>query len=248
MLVVAVAALLGASDLSAQGEIFERGDQLYQEGDYRAALEAYEAVLSAGHESAALHYNLGNAYFKVGDLGRSILEWERARVRSPGDPDVLANLELARSLTADAIEPLPRFWLFSAVSWWVGLVPRGPLILIVALAWLAVTGGAMTRILARNADAKRLGSWLATGGVAVVLILGSNLALRELRIGQPERGVILAAAVPVQSAPADDDDLTLFEVHEGTLVRVYQRAGTWVEIVLEDGKVGWVPADVVGVI
>ncbi len=245
---LASVAPLAASSVHAQEEIFERGNQLYQEADYPGAIEAYEAVLSAGFESADLHYNLGNAYFKAGDLGRSILAWERALVRAPGDPDVGANLELARSLTADAVEPLPRFWLFSAVSWWVRLFPRGLLIIVVAVGWLGVAGGAITRVLAKSGEARRLGGWVASGGAVVVVLLGANLAARELRIGQPERGVILAEAVAVRSAPADDDDLTLFEVHEGTRVRIDQRTGTWAEVVLEDGKVGWVPLDVMGVI
>ena len=241
-------ALLTSSSVYAQEEIFERGNQLYQEADYAGAIEAYEAVRSAGFEGADLHYNLGNAYFKGGDLGLSILEWERALVLAPGDPDVAANLELARSLTADAVEPLPRFWLFSAVSSWVRLFPRRLLIIVVAVGWLGLAGGAITRVLAKSEEARRLGGWVASGGAVVVILLGANLAVRELRIGQPQRGVILAEAVAVRSAPAADDDLTLFEVHEGTRVRIDQRTGTWAEVVLDDGKVGWVPVDVMGVI
>ncbi len=248
LLVVASFTPFASSSVHAQEGIFERGNQLNQEADYTGAIEAYEAVLSAGFESADLHYNLGNAYFKEGDLGRSILEWERALVRAPGDPDIGANLELARSLTADAVEPLPRFWLISVVSWWVRLFPRGFLIVVVAAGWLCLAGGAITRVLARSGDVRRLGGWVASGGAVVVVLLGANLVVRELRIGQPDRGVILAEAVAVRSAPADDDDLTLFEVHEGTRVRIDQRTGTWAEVVLEDGKVGWVPLDVMGVI
>ena len=246
--VLAASASLASSSAHAQEEIFERGNLMYQEADYAGAIEAYEAVLSAGFESADLHYNLGNAYFKGGDLGRSILEWERALLRAPDDPDIGANLDLARSLTADAVEPLPRFWLFSAVWWWVRLFPRQFLIIVVAVGWLSVAGGAVTRVLARTPEAARLGGWVASAGAVVVVLLGANLAARELKIGQPERGVILAEAVAVRSAPADDDDLTLFEVHEGTRVRIDQRAGVWAEVVLEDGKVGWVPLDVMGVI
>jgi len=232
----------------AQEEIFERGNQLYQQGDFAGAVEAYEAVRSAGFESADLHYNLGNAYFKAGDLGRSILEWERALVLAPGAPDATANLELARSVTADAVEPLPRFWLFAALSWWVRLLPRGLLIALVAGAWLVTCGGVVVRIWARTPEARRLAAWLAAAAGVVVLVLGTNLAVRELRLGQPERGVILAASVPVRSAPAEQDDLTLFEIHEGTRVRIDQRTGEWAEVVLDDGKVGWVPADVFEVI
>ncbi len=234
--------------VGAQAEIFEQGNQLYQQGDYPGAIAAYETVLGSGFESAALHYNLGNAYFKAGDLGRSILQWERARAVAPSDPDVLANLELARSLTADAVEPLPRFWLVSAVTWWIDLFPRGLLLAIVASAWLATGAGVSVRILTRRDDVRRLAGWVAIAGTALVVILGTNLFVREIGMGRAERGVILVDAVPVRSAPADQDDLMLFEIHEGTRVRIDQRAGEWAEIVLDDGKVGWVPADVMGVI
>jgi hypothetical protein len=232
----------------AQQEIVAQGNQLYQDGDYAGAAAAYQAVLESGFESPAVHYNLGNALFKSGDLGGSILEWERARALDPADADVLANLELARSLTADAIEPLPRFWLLSAVSWWVDLIPRGLLIVLVATAWFALGAGVALRVLVKRDDVRGVATWTALVAGVVVLVLGTNLFVRELGIGRAEHGVILAAAVPVRSAPADQDDLTLFEIHEGTLVRIDQRAGEWAEVVLEDGKVGWVPADVMGVI
>jgi tetratricopeptide (TPR) repeat protein len=247
-LIVLMALVAAPRQARAQEEIFERGNQLYQQGDFAGAVEAYEAVRSAGFESADLHYNLGNAYFKSGELGRAILEWERALVLAPGTPDATANLELARSITADAVEPLPRFWLFAALSWWVRLVPRGLLIALVAGAWLVTCGGVVLRVWARSPDARRLATWLAAAAAAVVLVFGTNLGVRELRLGQPERGVILAASVPVRSAPAEQDDLTLFEIHEGTRVRIDQRTGEWAEVVLDDGKVGWVPAAVFEVI
>jgi tetratricopeptide (TPR) repeat protein len=245
---VLLAASSFAGSLDAQDEIFQRGNQLYQAEDYPAAIEAYEAVLAAGFESHDLHYNLGNAYFKTGDLGRSILAWERSLKLEPGDADAIANLQLASGLTVDDIEPLPRFWLLSVVSWWVNLVPRSVLILIVGAGWLALTAGFMTRILAHTRSRRRLAQSMWISGAAVVLLFGTNLMVRELGIGSAERGVIVVEAIHVRSAPADDDNLTLFEVHEGTRVRIDQRTERWAEIVLDDGKVGWIPVDVVGII
>jgi tetratricopeptide (TPR) repeat protein len=233
---------------SAQQEIFEQGNQFYQVEDYSAAVEAYEAVHASGFESPDLQYNLGNAYFKTGELGRSILSWERALRLAPGHEDAAANLELAVRLSADDIEPLPRFWLLSAVSWWVNLIPRSALLAVVALAWLALTCGALARTLVSAERFKRLGGWGIAAGAVVLVLLGTNLAVREFEVGQPERGVILAEAVLVRSAPTDDDDLTVFEVHEGTRVLIDQRTEQWAEIVLDDGKVGWVPVEVMEVI
>lgn len=245
---LAVIPWLGVSDLAGQEEIYEQGNQLYQAGDHAAALEAYQAVRAAGFESSDLYYNLGNAYFKTGDLGRSILHYERALRLASRDPDVLANLELARSLTADEVEPLPRFWLLSAFWWWVDLLPRSALIAVVSTAYLLAMGGLCVRILSRGLTVGRVGAWLAAGGGVVVLLVGTNLLIRELGAGEPVRGIILVEEVAVQSAPAADDDLTLFQVHEGTRVRVDQRTETWSEVVLDDGKVGWVPTEVMEII
>ena len=238
----------GHAPLAAQEEIVARGNQAYQDGDWAAAIEAYRAVQDGGFNSAGLEYNLGNAYFKSGSLGRAILHWERAAARAPGDADIAANLELARGLTVDAVEPLPTFWLFSVASWWRDLIPRGLLIALVAAAWLAVAAGATAWILARGEVARVVGRWSVLAGGAVVVVLGTTLFARELGVGSAERAVIMAEAVAVRSAPAQDDDLTLFEIHEGTRVRLDQRTGEWAEVVLDDGKVGWVPLDVMEII
>jgi tetratricopeptide (TPR) repeat protein len=228
---------------TAQEELYQQGNVLYQEGDFTGAIDAYLATLEAGFNSGNLYYNLGNAYFKSGELGRSILSYERALRLEPRDPDVEANLELARSLTADEIEPLPRFWVLSAISWWVDLLPRGSLILIVAMTYLAAVGGLCARILSLQPGVRHAGAWLAGGSGVLLFILGTTLLAREGVFGRTERGIILAEEVAVQSAPSGDDNLTLFRVHEGTRVRVDQSTDTWLEIVLDDGKVGWIPSD-----
>lgn len=220
---------------------FERGNRLYQENEFAGAVEAYEEVLEAGYESVELLYNLGNAYFKTGNLGRSILSWERALRLRPRDPDARANLELARSLTADEIEPLPRFWILSIGSWWVGLLPGGVLLLLGIVGYTLAAGGLCARILSRRPTRRRIGTWILLGGVACMVLFGGTLLAREGVLGGTEWGIVLAESVPVQSAPSTEGDLTLFVVHEGTKVRIDQRSETWLEVVLEDGKVGWIP-------
>jgi tetratricopeptide (TPR) repeat protein len=222
----------------------EVGNARYQDNDFSGALDAYRDILEAGLESPDLYYNLGNVYFKLGELGRSILNYERALRLAPGDPDVLANLELARSLTADEIEPLPRFWVLSVASWWTDLLPRRMLILAVVLTYSLAAAGICVRILSRRAALARMGMWLLVGGGLGLLLLGSTLLAREGAFGRTEWGVVMVEEVQVRSAPASEDDLTLFRVHEGTKVRLDQRTELWSEVVLEDGRVGWVPSEV----
>lgn len=235
---VALCAALSGS-LAAQEAFFDEGNRRYQEGDYAGAVELYERILESGLESGELHYNLGNAWFRLGELGPAILHYERARRIMPGDDDLAANLELARSLTADQVTPLPGFWLFRVARWWVDLLPRPALLTVVTLAWLTAMGALIVAVTGRS-DSHLPWSRRAAAAGAVTLAFGLSLAARELELGRPDEAVIMAEEAAVHSAPSDDDELLIFRVHEGTKVRVERRSEAWVEIVLEDGKVGWV--------
>ena len=231
--------LLAAAPTDAQNAFFDEGNRLYQAGDFDGALDRYLRIIGEGLESGDLHYNIGNAYFKRGELGPAILHYERARRLMPGDDDLLANLALARSLTVDEIVPRPRFWLFRVVDWWVELLPRTGLLWLVASAWVAAVSAAALVVLR---PAARTGAWArrtALAAAALTVVFGVNLVVRELGLGAAAEAIVMADEAQVQSAPSDDPALQIFAVHEGAKVRMDRRSGDWVEIVLEDGSVGW---------
>ena len=229
-----------AAPLAAQEAFFDEGNRRYQEGDYAGAVELYQRILESGVESGELHYNLGNAWFRLGELGPAILHYERARRIMPRDDDLGANLELARSLTVDRVTPLPGFWLFRVARWWVDLLPRPALLTVVTLAWLTAMTALVVLVTGRGDFLLAWSRRAAAAAGVVTLVFGLSLVARELDVGRSDEAVIMAEEAPVHSAPSDDDELLIFTVHEGARVRVERRSEAWVEIVLEDGKVGWV--------
>ena len=78
---------------------FESANKLYEEGKFAEAASAYEKVLQGGQTSAALCFNLGNAFFKSGQIGRAIAAYRQAERLAPRDPDLRANLQFARNQT-----------------------------------------------------------------------------------------------------------------------------------------------------
>ena len=244
----AFATALNARPAVTQVEFYQEGNRLYQEGDFEDALASYLRLVEAGFESGEVYYNIGNTYFKLGELAQAILYYERARRLLPGDEDVQVNLDLARSLTVDEIEPLPRFWLFSAVEWWVGLLPRTLLIAVVAVSYLVGTGAVLLLILKRGVQVAAWGGRIALASGVVFLLFGLNLAVREFELGRAQEAVVFQPRVDVMSAPLDDETLTLFTVHEGTKVRIDRLSEEWAEVALEDGRVGWVPVGVLATI
>ena len=102
-------------------ETMQRSNQLYENGRFQEASQTYQQLVDLGVEHENLFYNLGNAYYKSGDLGRAVLNYERARRMAPRDADIRANLDFARSLALDRYESEAT----SPLEDWVGFAAGG---------------------------------------------------------------------------------------------------------------------------
>ena len=119
-LVCAVPALYPrAAEVKAEAEkVWERANTLYINGDYVGAAAFYEAIVDKGYISGRLFYNLGNAYFKAGELGRAVLNYNRAQKLMPYDKDVTYNLAVANGYVKDKIDTVPEFFLSRWIKAW----------------------------------------------------------------------------------------------------------------------------------
>lgn len=240
---LAAAASLSAQAPPAPTQLFQEGNRLYQQGDFEGAAAQYEAVLEAGLESAALHYNLGNAHFRLGRLADAVVAYERAARLDPGNDDARANLALVAERLQDRIEPLPRFWLLTAFDWWMRLLPRGLLNAAAGSCYVLLGAALVLLVLRRPRRWRAAVRQSAYVFATAFVVLGATLAARETGLGRAEEAVVLGAEVRVLSAPSTEGGLTVFTLHEGAKVRIDRRSGDWAEIVLADGKVGWLELD-----
>ena len=76
---------------SAKAVTKNNADTEYQKGNYQQAIRDYEEILKNG-ESAEIYFNLGNAYYRTDNITKAVLNYERARLLSPGDDDINFNL------------------------------------------------------------------------------------------------------------------------------------------------------------
>ncbi len=75
-------------------------NRAFADGNFQAAAESYESLIAEHGPDSSLYYNLGNARQKLGQTGPAVLAYERALLLSPRDPDLIANLALARKQAA----------------------------------------------------------------------------------------------------------------------------------------------------
>src|SRR5436305_5111251 len=75
---------------------FAKANQDYAQGNFKEAISGYKTLVGSGQWSANLLYDLGNAYFRTGDFGHAILNYESALALERHHPEATANLQIAR--------------------------------------------------------------------------------------------------------------------------------------------------------
>ncbi len=249
LLLFLVLGMLGAAgDLSPRAR-FHEGAAAYREGDYASAEVAWREVIAADQVDGHVLYDLGNALWRQGRLGASILAWRQAQVLLPRDPDVRANLRHARAQARDAIEPVGHvptifFWQHSVALGESAIL--GALLLgfaLGALAWLR------WRRRRRGDGALEFGSLrpaaVTAGVIGLLLLVSTMLTARALQASPG--AVVLLPDVAGRSA-VGADGVELFVLHEGAEVRALEIDANHVLLGLPDGRRGWVPQAAVGLV
>ncbi|MBO7220126.1 MAG: tetratricopeptide repeat protein [Alistipes sp.] len=230
--------LLVSLSVSASVNRWEAGNKAYIEGNYDKAIEEYTAIINGGEYSMELYYNLANAYFKQGEIGKSILYYNKALRIEPSQEDVRHNLAIAEAQTKDRITVIPEFFLHR----WMRIVRNSMSCmawsLLSLVAFAALLAFTLLFLLAAGIKWRKVGFYSALcGAVLFVATLSFAISSRNEMLTHDE-AIVMASAISVKSSP-DRSATDLFVLHEGTKVKVLSEVDEWREVVIADGKKGW---------
>jgi tetratricopeptide (TPR) repeat protein len=211
---------------------FDSGNQVYEQGKFAEARQEYERRVKSGATSANLFYNLGNTDYRLGSVGRAMLNYERALALNPRHPEARANLQLLYQQSGAKM--LPASWIgkiaaSQAADFW----------LIIAVA----TGWVMLFVLAfifTNRRSGNGGSWCFALANAAVFAL----ALGSLWIGARDQAlaIIIVPQTEARLAPAASAGVAE-ALTAGSRVRVLSERGEWIYCELPGAGRGWIPHD-----
>ena len=241
--------ILSISAAHAQTEIefFLRGNGHYEVGEYEDAVKNYRSLLDSGYESSELWYNLGNAYYKLGRIGYSVLSYERAKKLEPSDESILYNLSAANLLVKDKIIPPPENFLIEGLRNLRDSVTTDSLISILITLYISsIVIYSLTLFMPKG----RLIRMSYYALFLIGLIFFSVSIMTGIKIEHELnniRAVVMVQEMSVSSAPEEIGE-ELFILHEGTRVEIIGGSQEWAQIRLSDGKAGWVPTEMIEVI
>ena len=211
--------------------LFTQAVKAYHGAHYGEAVDLNETLLSQGYVSAAVYYNLGDAYFKSGFLGKALVNYLRAARLTPRDSDLRANLSFARSQVENyspwpnhsIFMPAQKFWAREELPW-------------IAFAAFVVAGTFL--LVGLYAGLRRKRVVLGTGllGVAAIYLMGAVIFQLVDRAGQ----AVCVERVEARFEPSAQAT-AYFKIPEGAELKVLREKERWFKVERSDGKAGWVP-------
>ncbi|MCF8321639.1 MAG: tetratricopeptide repeat protein [Flavobacterium sp.] len=218
---------------------FEKGNSLYQKGNYEQAISAYETVLASNQHSSDLYFNLGNCYYKLNKVAPAIYNYEKALLLNPDDTEIVNNLKFAQKLQIDEIKIIPKVgfseWIkdFTSVfhynTWgWIS-VGLATLFLLLFIGYYFSQFTLYKRVFF-------IGMLL----IILLLLVSITAAIAAKNAYSCEKpAIVFAANTEVKSEPQPSSS-TAFMLHEGTKVFVLESMSNWKKIQLTDGTEGWI--------
>lgn len=228
------------SDHSAVRQLAE-GVDAYTRGDLDAAVANFGAAAATGDPVAC--YNLATAHARRGELGKAVVNYQRALRAAPRDADARANLAWVRGHTRDqelqgTPTPLPLRFASAllrglSLDEWSRLLTISAWLAALIAGWTLWRGG-LTPWLRR--------AWL--GALCLVLFLVAVVAWRWYDERVLDHAVVVVAEAEVRSGP-DTTFPVVFQVHDGLALQIRgQRAG-WCQVALGGEWNGWLPGSAV---
>lgn len=213
----------------------ERAGKLYEK-----SILIYEKIINDGQvKNAGLYYNLGNAYFLKGDIGRAILSYRRAEELDKADTNIQKNLAFARSRRIDKVELKTEKRVLQTLFFWHYDFSIRTKFIITCICFAIVCISLTVMIwLARNAP-----------GTVIVVIAGILTVCLFISVvvefsNQANRtcGVITAVEVVARQGDGRNYSASFKEpLHTGTEFDLLERRPGWLHIRLFDDSDGWIP-------
>ena len=224
---------LAASDTETA---FDAANKLYAQNKFTEAAAAYQKLIEAGTVSPALYFNLGNAHFKSGQIGRAVAAYQQASVLAPRDPDIRANVQFARNqVQGPTVRAgvLPRALRKLSLNEWAVLCA-------IAL-WATFALLALRQFKPALKPVLNTWTWLAAAATFSLSVVTAAAFTTN-----PARHMVVVTSndTAVRSSPFDESP-SVFAVNDGAELRVIDRKNGWLQVTDDARRFGWLKRDAV---
>ncbi|MBN1327804.1 MAG: tetratricopeptide repeat protein [Candidatus Cloacimonetes bacterium] len=238
--IILLSALMMIFQLTAQNqeEIFEHAVSAFENKEYAKSLELFLQLENENILNADLYYNLGNCYFRLNQLGKSILYYKKALKLRSDHKQAQRNLDYALTLTKDKQiienDALTEFWHKLVKS-----LPTHITALILLVNFFLI-------VIMINLIILRYKNREKTVPIFILFIIGFSFLflvllnyLKWSEFSNNKEAVLIAGTAIGYSGPSEEFT-RVFTIHEGMILVIERNEADWSLVKLPNGLGGWI--------
>jgi len=209
---------------------------------YEKAILAFEKIIEEDRvKNAKLYYNLGNAYFLKGNIGKAILNYRRAEKLDDSDSNIQKNLAFARSKRIDKVEVKTEKRVLQTLFFWhYDFAIKTRFLLTCIFFGIVCICAAGIIWFGRNA------AWITPAVICAILTvcLLSSVILESGSQAGRICGVITEKEVVARQGDGQNYPVSFKDpLHAGTEFDLLESRPGWLHIKLFDDSDTWIPDD-----
>lgn len=223
---------------------FDSANAAYAKGNYEKAIELYESIVNTDLVSSELYFNLGNAHYKLNNIGLAILNYERAKKLNPDDEDLNMNLKFANQKAEDKIDAAPQLFLSEWKNGIIDIFDEKSWSILCILFFVGCLFLFGLYILSHSNGLKKFGFF----GACILLIISIFtffIAQNKYELTTNSSDAIVISGTATITGSPNEKGTKLFILHEGTKVIITEEQSEWTEIKIANGNVGWIKSNLI---
>lgn len=218
---------------------FDKGNKLYQNGNYQEAISSYEKVLKTEQHSSELYFNLGNCYYKLNKVAPAIFNYEKALLLNPSDSEIQNNLAFAEKMIIDEVVEVPKVGFSKIIQDFTSVFHYETWAYIIVILAFSFLGAFLGYYFSNTTFLKRT-FFTSMLLVLLALIISFFSGFFELNFYQKSKpAIVFSDTVAIKSEPKSNAS-DAFILHAGTKVFVIDSLNNYKKIQLLDLKEGWI--------
>lgn len=210
------------------------------------AAKKYQLLINSGISNADLYFNLGNSYLQSDQLGRAIVNYERALNLQPNNRQFQSNLNAAQAMVQTETTPQELTSLDKGLllklkngnSILINMVGQQAIIVLIVLSSLTFWGLVILRTMGH-----KLSLWKCATLPGLLLIVSLvSIHFHAENTAQLGNAVIVEQRLQLHEGDGDQfAEVAVLDSAEGHRVQTLAHRGSWTQIQTTRGHIGWVP-------
>lgn len=218
-------------------EVFEQANEAYKNEKYVEAQDLYLQIIENGQVSWALFYNLGNTFYRLNDMPKAILYYEKARKLNPSETDILENLKIAKNNIEDKSSTFSDSDILSFFNKIIYAAHSNTWAILSLVSLFAMAFLIIGTYLLNKVSIKRAFLLFALAFLALSIIMYAFSQIQKSEFTKSE-AIIMESSVTITSEPKENAT-NLFILHAGSKVEIIETNQDWVKIKYDNDKSGW---------